>query len=372
MKYCQSCILPDTRPNLIIGEDGICNACKNNSEKPHINWDKRSSDFKKIIEHAKIKSKHYDCIIPVSGGKDSTWQTHVCLEHGLTPLAVTWATPARTEIGKKNLQNLIDLGVDHIDYRISPNVEKRFMWKAFQKYGSTAIPMHMAIFSIPLNLAVKFDIPLIIYGENSAFEYGSEHDSSMGYEMSETWLKKFGVTAGTGPEDWIVEGFTHKELSGYQRPNSETLISKGIKALFLGQYFRWDPEAVKDVALSHGFTFNSGNRKTGYYDYADIDDDFISIHHWMKWYKFGFTRLYDNLSLEIRNGRLTRPEAIQIISAVGDQTPHQDIEKCCDFMNISTRDFFATAENFRNHAIWFRDKDTFKIKNFLFEIWNWN
>lgn len=371
MKYCSKCVLPDSRPNLIIGEDGVCNACKTNSDKPNIDWSKRKNDFEQLVKHVKANSKRYDCLIPVSGGKDSTWQTHLCLEKGLTPLAVTWATPARTEIGHKNLQNLIDLGVDHIDYRINPEVEKRFMWKAFQKYGTTALPMHMAIFSIPLNIATSFDIPLIIYGENSANEYGSQNERTMGFEMTEEWFKIYGVTHGTTPNDWLKEGFTKQELAGYYRPSHDEIQSKGIRAIFLGEYFKWDPEEVKNIAQKQGFDFHKDHRKTGYYEYADIDDEFISIHHWMKWYKFGFTRLYDNLSLEIRNGRISREKAIDIIRQVGDETPENDIRQCCNFMNVSVDQFYEVAEKFRNHNVWQKTEQTWKIPDFIIEDWNW-
>jgi len=371
MNYCRLCILPDTRPNLVIGPEGICNACLNHQNKPNINWEEREINFQKIVKQVKCKSSSYDCLIPVSGGKDSTWQTHMCLKYGLTPLAVTWATPARTEIGQKNLQNLIDLGVDHIDYRINPKVEKKFMWKAFQKYGSTAIPMHLAIFSIPLNIANKFDIPLIIYGENSAFEYGGNDNSTMGYELNEAWFQKYGVTHGTTLNDWVKEGFSIKDLSGYTRPSPEDLQKTNTRCIFLGQYFNWDPEDVKNIAESVGFNFNKQHRKTGFYDYADIDDDFISIHHWMKWYKFGFTRLQDNLSLEIRNKRIKRHEAIEIMTEMGDQTPIQDIEKCCDFMKISTSAFYTAAETFRNKDIWKCQNGKWSIRNFIINSWEW-
>ena len=173
MKWCHSCVLPNTRPNLVLGDDGICNACRSHGTKRDIDWAARAEQLRHVAGWAKTSSRSgYDCLIPVSGGKDSTWQTIRCLELGLRPLAVTWRTPARTAIGQQNLDNLISLGVDHIDYRINPKVEARFMVKAYERHGSTAIPMHMALYNIPLTIAARFHIPLVVWGENSAFEYG--------------------------------------------------------------------------------------------------------------------------------------------------------------------------------------------------------
>ena len=138
-------------------------------------------------------------MVPVSGGKDSHWQVLTCLEHGLTPLAVTWRTPSRTELGARNLENLVGLGVDHIDYRINPRVERKLVYRCLAQYGSTAIPMHMALFAIPLNVALKFGIPLVVWGENSAFEYGSAKEEHAGWRMSADWLRTYGVTQGADP-----------------------------------------------------------------------------------------------------------------------------------------------------------------------------
>lgn len=371
MKYCKKCVLPDTRPNLVIKEDGICNACHSHDLKPDIDWDKRHRDFLEVVKSTKASSTTYDCLIPVSGGKDSTWQTHMCIKYGLKPLALTWAPPGRTEVGHENLQNLINLGVDHIDYRINPKTEKKFMWKAFKKFGAMGIPMHMAIFSIPLSVAKKFNIPLIVFGENSAAEYGNEDKKALGYEMNETWLKNFGVTHGTGPNDWIDDELTAEDLVPYQRPSGKELQDKGIKAIFLGEYFKWEPNEIKSIAGQLGFKYDTKYKKTGYYEFADLDDDFISIHHWMKWYKFGFTRLFDNLSLEIRNGRMTREKAIETIIEMGEQTPYKDIEKCCDFMEINKEEFYNVAEGFRNLDVWKQKDGKWKIQNFIINDWNW-
>jgi hypothetical protein len=124
--------------------------------------------------------------------------------------------------------------------------------------------------------------------------------------------------------------------------------------------------------MAHGFRADASGPRTGYYDFADIDDDFISIHHWMKWYKFGFTRLFDNLSLEIRNGRMSRERAVDIVRTTGDQTPHEDIAKFCAFAGITVTRFYEIAERFRNSSVWRRDaQGAWQIPGFLIDDWRW-
>jgi N-acetyl sugar amidotransferase len=371
MRWCRSCILPDTRPNLTIGADGICNACRSHQSRREIDWAARARAFADVVARAKRQSAGYDCLIPVSGGKDSTWQVVTCLEAGLKPLAVTWRPPGRTAIGQANLDNLIKLGVDHIDYTIDPKVEARFMVKAFERFGSTAIPMHLALFNIPLTLAVRMRIPLIVWGENSAFEYGSADEAHTGFKLDRAWLETYGVTHGTTAADWIDATLTEKDLTAYFGPDPDSLEAEGVHAVFLGYYFPWDPETSFRVARVHGFRAAPEGARTGLYDYADIDDDFISLHHWMKWYKFGFTRLFDNLSLEIRNGRVTRDAAVAQVRARGDDTPTADIRKFCAFARLDEARFFTMAERFRNLEIWQRRGGTWTIPGFLIEDWDW-
>ena len=374
MKWCNTCVLPDTRPNLSIGHDGVCNACKNHQSKGTIDWIARRQEFESVVKSAKDRSRPngYDCLIPVSGGKDSTWQTVQCLDMGLKPLAVTWKSPGRTENGRRNLENLISLGVDHIDWQVDPRVESRFMLKAFERFGTTAVPMHMALFNIPLTLAARLGIPLVVWGENSASEYGAADDSHKGFALDHEWLQTYGVTHGTTASHWVDDDLSAKDLVAYFGPSADELTAAGTRAIFLGYYLPWDPQETKRVAEQHGFLASSEGPRTGYYDFADIDDDFISIHHWMKWYKFGFTRLFDNLSLEIRNGRISRGQALEILSSSGSQTPLEDIRRFCAFAGIEPDRFFGTAEGFRNHELWSRGENgVWFIPKFLLEDWTW-
>jgi N-acetyl sugar amidotransferase len=363
--------LPSTRPGIVLDQEGICSACRNFELRKTIDWSEREAAFEDIVVNAKQQSKGYDCLIPVSGGKDSTWQVVICLENGLNPLCITWKPPGRTIIGQKNLDNLIRLGVDHIDYSINPETEKKFMLEALRRNGSPAIPMHMAIFNLPLRIALQFEIPLVIWGENSAFEYGDPSEEKMGFRLSKSWFKKFGVTHGTAAQDWVGGSLSRKALTPYSGPDLDELESQGVLAVFLGYYYEWDVEITRDVAKENGFKENPSGARTGIYDYADIDDDYISIHHYLKWYKFGCTRSFDNLSLEIRNGRRKRLEAMEIVREQGDCMPADDIEKFCKFVDIEQDEFFEIIEPFRNLDIWYQDGDTWKMRDFLVDDWDW-
>lgn len=372
MTYCARCIIPDTRPGIIIEADGVCNACHEaERSRQKIDWSARYQEWKKLVACAKEQKQRYDCVIPVSGGKDSTWQTVTCLEYGLRPLAVTWKAPGRTTLGQKNLNNLVSLGVDHIDFSINPKIERDFMLKTFRAAGSPAIPMHLALFNIPLTVAIAWQIPLVVWGENSAVEYGGSDDTLKGAALTPAWLKQYGVSQGTTADDWVSNELPAEALAAYRGPSEKQLAVGNTRAVFLGHYFPWDTQTSLTVAKQHGFSARAAGPKTGYYNFADIDDDFISIHHFLKWYKFGFTRLFDNLSLEVRRGRMQRAEAIAIVQQSGHQIPEADIATFCALVGLAEEKFFAICEQFRNPKVWTKVNTTWQIPGFLIKDWTW-
>lgn len=371
MRYCTRCIIPDARPNILIDEAGVCSACRSHEAKGEVDWQAREGEWRAVVDNAKHRGQGYDCIVPVSGGKDSTWQVATCLDYGMKPLAVTWRPPGRNAVGERNLENLRHLGVDHVDFSINPEVEKKFTYEALKRYGDPGIPMHMAIFNIPLLFAARFQAPLVVWGENTAIEYAGDDEALMGHRLDAAWLKQYGVMHGTTWRDWVSEELSEQDLLPYAGPDPDQLECQGTTAVFLGYYFPYDPQKTFEAARARGFLSSDAGPKTGYYDYADIDDEFISIHHYLKWYKFGFTRLFDNLSLEIRNGRLTRDGAIAILRDRGDDTPHADIETFCQWLGISVQHFYDIIEPFRNQEIWEQHGGVWKVKDFLIEDWEW-
>ncbi len=346
--------------------DGECNACKNHRNNKNNNRAHGKKKLLKLFSQIKRKKKAgYDCLVPVSGGKDSTWQVLTCLNNGLKVLAVTYKSPGRNSLGSQNLKNLVSLGVDHIDFTLNPKVEKYFMLKTFKKKGSTAIPMHFSIYNLPYKFAELFGIPLIVWGENPAEEYGYLNKNDLNLKGGR-WWQKHGALSNTSISSWKDKVINKKNLFPL------TLNSKiRVKSIFLSDFIEWDPVKIKKIVKKKGFKF-SENVKTGIYNFADIDCDFISIHHYLKWYKFGLTRAFDNLSIEIRNKRVSRKKAISMLKmSLKKIRPKDDIKKFCKFVGISIREFNLICEKFRNKKIWEKRGKNWKIKNFLIKNFIW-
>lgn len=372
VRFCQSCVLPDSRPGIEIGADGVCNACKGHSDnRSSIDWAGRGQALERLFRGAKARKAAYDCIVPVSGGKDSFWQVAKCLEMDMKVLAVTWRSPGRNALGQANLDRLVALGVDHIDFSIDPSVEARFMKKTLIETGSSAVPMHLAIFAIPMRIAVQMRVPLIVWGESPFMEYGGQKGDSDLDLLNHAWLKRHGILQGREALDWAGDELTTAELAAYCPPAEEEFRQAQVRSIFMGYYLQWDPAESLRVAEANGFRRRPEGPKIGLYDYADIDCDFISVHHWFKWPKFGFTRLFDNLALEIRNGRMSRDEALAIIGRLGDQRPDADIARACDFMGLSAAEFAALEEKFRDHDVWTARDGRWIIDGFPVESRDW-
>ena len=357
---------------ITLGESGVCNACLAWDKRAHVDWDARRREFEKIVTRARSKPDGYDCLIPVSGGKDSFWQVITCLEYGLNPLTVTWRDPSRLPLGQENLEALVKIGVDHIDQWINPEVEQRFMRLSFERYAVPGIPKHMGLYNIPLKFACKFHIPLIVWGENDAIEYGNiDGELGDGVDVDYEWLMKHGITQGTSAEDWVGEDFTSKELSAYFPPSREELQRNPVRGIYLGYFFQWDPVETWKIASEYGF--RAPESGPGWHVFDDVDSEFISIHHYLKWHKFGVTRLFDNLSIDIRAGRISREEAITVIAQRAPERPDADIAAYCAYLDIDVSEFDEACEKFRNPDIWCRRNGVWVMDNFIVEDWEgWN
>jgi len=215
IRHCKICVFPETKPDLFFIEEGVCSACVAAEEKDKgVDWEQREKDFFKIIEHYKTKgSTGYDCIVPVSGGKDSTYQAYfmkkVC---GLNPLCVCFETTAVTELGQRNLDNLSKLGIDVIHFKKNYEVYRKMVVESFKRVGDEMWPNHIGIFTIPVMIAVKFGIPLLVWGENPQQEYGGPIESVQNCILNRKWLEEFGGLLGNRIQDMVgVDGITKEQ-----------------------------------------------------------------------------------------------------------------------------------------------------------------
>lgn len=357
MKYCTKCVMPDTKPELTFDDEGVCNACRSHERKvDDINWVQREKEFLQIVEDNK-KNSGYDVLIPVSGGKDSTYQTIKALELGLKPLCVCFEPTIATELGKKNLDNLQNLGVDLILVKKDPNTYRSMVVEGFKVLGDNEWPDHVGIFTVPVHFAVKFNIPLILWGENSQFEYGGPAASRDNKFLNRRWLEEFGGLLGYRLQDMIgVNGITQKDLYLYEYPSDEEIEKVGVTGVFLGYYFPWDTRRQTQKVIEKGFSVATRNIETTYTNFENLDCHSMTVHDYLKYVKYGFGRATDHACLDIRNNDITREAGVRLANKYDGRYPHEAIKEFCKFTGLTKEEFDLTVDSFTNKKIFKMDK----------------
>ena len=370
LKYCIECVTPNTRPELYFNKEGVCSACTNSKIKKKINWKKRRIEFNKIIKKHKIicKDNDYNCIVPVSGGKDSIYQLfEIKKKHNMKPLAITWRTLARTKLGEENLDALRNIGVDHIDFTINPKIINDLTRKSFIKFGDSSYIDHLCIYNLIPNLALKFQIPLIIWGENMYFEYGGGEEKSSERTQNVSLINSHHILKNYVTEKWVSKKISRRDISSFATPDSKKLKQLKYEPVYYGYYFPWDIKNNFRIAKKTGFKARKAGPIMGLYSQSDVDCMNIVIHHYFKWLKFGFNRVTDNSSNEIRKKRLTRNQAVNlVIKYDGFKPPKEYISKFCKQINITENFFWKVANKFRNKKIWKKtEKNNWYIENWI-------
>ena len=314
LTYCVRCIMPATKPDLHFNEDGVCSACQNFEARSEIDWQKRKRALVSILEQYRVKNgSNYDCIVPVSGGKDSHFQVIKLLELGFNPLCVTATTDSLSEIGRRNIENLKSLGVDYLEVTVNPQVRRRINRLALTQIGDISWPEHVTIFTIPVRIATQVNIPLIIWGENSQNEYGGPVTASDDRVLNRRWLEEFGGLLGLRVSDLIGQAdIKAKDLIQYQYPSDEDLQRVGVTGLFLGYFIPWDGYKNALRAQGHGFETYGKYVEGSLANYENLDNYQTGIHDYFKFLKYGFGRATDIACMHIRRGRLTREEGLTL------------------------------------------------------------
>jgi N-acetyl sugar amidotransferase len=363
IKYCSICLLPSTKPDLRFDEKGVCSACDAYAKRGEVDWQTRRAEFDAIISRFKSKSSsQWDCIIPVSGGKDSTAQVLKILEVGLNPLCVTSTTCDLSQIGRKNIENIKNLGVDYIEFSPNPLIRKKLNKIGLEVVGDIAWPEHVGIFTIPVRAAVDFRVPLIIWGENSQNEYGGPASAQGSPYLNRRWLEEFGGLLGLRVSDLVENfGFQEKELIPYTYPSDEELTNAGITGLFLGHYFPWDGLSNYLLAQANGFESFGSVVEGSMVDYENLDNYQHGVHDYFKYLKFGFGRATDIASLHVRRGRLTKYEALQIVRQNDGKYPWtylgKTLEQILERIGVSIEEFDEICERFTNKDLFLKDSN---------------
>lgn len=362
IKYCSNCLFPETKPDLSFNEEGVCSACTASELKDKgIDWDERAKQFHEIVDHYRLpKGKTgWDCIVPVSGGKDSTYQAYFMKEVcGLNPLCVCFETTMVTALGQANLDNLAKMGMDVIHFKKNNAAYKKMVIEGFKRLGDEMWPNHIGIFTIPVLMAVKFNIPLIIWGENSQQEYGGPSlDSVRNSVLNRAWLEEFGGLLGNRISDMIgVDGLTEKELSAYFYPSDEDINRVGVTGVFLGSYFFWDARKQLEIVKKDGFKIKEDGPIEGTYtNYENLDEKLVGLHDYLKYVKYGFGRATDHAGIDIRNKRMTRQEGSELVKKYDGKYPHYGVNNFIEYSGMSKEEIDAIIDSFTNPILFKQD-----------------
>lgn len=320
MKFCRTCCIPDTRPDTYFDESGQCSACVSYARRPAIDWNAREQEIVKLLESAPKNGSGFDCIVPSSGGKDSTWQVLKMIELGARPLVVTASTCHVTPIGRANIDNLARFA-HTIEVTPNRSVRAKLNRLGLEMVGDISWPEHASIFTTPFRAAVDFGIPLIFYGENPQEAYGGPQGSEAAKIMTQRWVSEFGGFLGLRAADFVgIEGITDQDMVAYSPPPAAALAKAGVEAHFLGQYFEWDSRRNSDVARSYGMKFMRPCDANWWTD-ENLDNAVHGLHDYFCYLKYGYGRGAAQISVDVRAGRITRDSSMNWVQVYDGAFP---------------------------------------------------
>ena len=368
LKYCRRCVMPHTKPDLHIDEEGVCNACRAIEKRKEIDWEQRKRELLDLLEKYRRHGSNWDCIVPVSGGKDSTYQVIRMLQLGLNPLCVTSTTCDLADIGRKNIENIKRLGVDYVEFSPNPIVRAKLNRIGLTEVGDISWPEHVGIFTIPVRAATQFNVPLIVWGENSQNEYGGPAAAAENNTLTRRWLEEFGGLLGMRVSDLSeTYGIEPRHLLPYQYPSEEELQRVGVTGLFLGHYLPWDGLSNALIAQANGFTTFDKSVEGSMVNYENLDNHQTGIHDYFKFLKFGFSRATDIACLHVRRGRITRQDAAEIVKERDGKFPWtylgKPLKDILEPLDMSIDEFIKVCDRFTNKKIFKRDSSGDLIKD---------
>jgi len=357
LKYCDACLTTTLRPNAYF-EGGVCIACKYSSVEITNSGIKLQLLRQKISENIKKRHKKgaYDCVVGVSGGKDSTRQAHWVRDRlKLNPLLVCCAYPPRqmSDIGAENLSNLMDMGFDVINATPAPLSAEVLALESFKRYGNVCKSTEMSLFSTVPRLAIDFGISMIFWGENPALQVGDSAVAGID-EFDGNNLRRLN-TLTQGGNDWLRDALGNpKHADHYIYPDEFEFSKKKINIFYLGAAWDdWSNDSNSTYAALQGLALRPGEEKiTGDISNASmLDEEFTNINMMLKYYKYGFGRATDAVNEKIRSGLITRTEGVELVKKYDGLCDDVIIEKFCRYVGITVEEFWSIANAWVNRKI---------------------
>lgn len=371
MSWCSKCVYPNSSAvPLTFNENYICSGCTIHSQKKNINWDKRLEWLLEEIEPYRKKSG-YECVIGVSGGKDSYYQTHFVKEKlGLNPLLVTYNGNNYLKQGWINLQNMKKVfNVDHLIFSPSVDLLIRMNRLGFKMMGDMNWHNHAGIATYPMKMACDLNIPLVFYGEHGWTDLGGMHSMSDLVEYTSRY-RKDQLLRGFDWHDMLhdnEEKITEKELEWCKYPDDDSINSVGLRGIFIGNYDPWDANKhTKLVKERYQWKENPEEFDRTYRKFSNLDDKYENgVHDYLKYIKFGYGRGTDHACKDIRSGYMTREEAIKIVRKYDHVVP-RDLYEWLDYVDLTEDYFYSVANKFRSPKVWVQVKEKWVKEN----IWD--
>lgn len=368
VKYCVKCTISNQRPRITFDEYGVCSACNfAEFKQKKIDWTQREIELMETLDRFRKNDGGYDVLVPCSGGKDAAYIAHE-LKHkyGMNPLTVTWAPHLYTDIGFQNLHNMIRTGDLANVLGTPPGKTHRMLTKlSFEKIGDPFQPFVYGQTNFPMQIALNFQIPLVMYGENGEVEYGG--DMKNAFKATRDWKSdhKKHYFSGINPEDFTQYGINKNDLIPYMAPEAEKLEKLGMEIHFYGYYKKWVPQENYYYCVQNtGFEANPVRSEGTYSKYASLDDQIDGFHYYLSFIKFGLGRATSDSAHEIRDGHLTREEGVQLVKKYDGEFPAKYFDVFLKYCDITEDFFYQVIDSWRSDHLWrMNEKGEWKLRH---------
>lgn len=368
VKFCKRCTISNQRPRITFDENGVCSACNFSDLKRSFDWDQRESELVNLMDQHRRSDGSYDVIVPCSGGKDGSFVAHqLKYKYNMNPLCVTWSPNMHTEIGWQNLQSFIASGFDHVMGTPNGVVNRELLRLSFLHVGDPFQPFIYGQTNFPLQMAIRYGVQLIFYGENGEVEYGGDMKNAFRptREIQDHDKHYF---SGMPPEFWQEYGLSQADLNPYQAPDFQQIIDNKTEVHFLGYYKYWDPQENFYYCKEHtGFNANKERSQGTYSKYASLDDKLDGFHYYLAYIKFGIGRCTSDAAHEIRDGKITREEGIALVKKFDAEFPARHFADLLEYCSINEDEFWEAVDCWRSDHLWTTEGNDWKLRHPIWE-----